>query len=64
MSSPRYTIRLPEPLHSHVQEHLRTSGTPFAVLICEALSVYLADSAPTAMPTAVPTAAPTVVISM
>jgi hypothetical protein len=45
MPSPRYTIRLPESLHILVQEYIRTTDTPFAVLIREALTAYLADSA-------------------
>ena len=49
MPSPRYTVRLPEPLHTLVQEYLLTTRTRFAVLIREALSAYLADSTPTAL---------------
>ena len=47
MPSTRYTVRLPPALDAAVQEHIRTSGTPFAVLMREALSAYLADRAPT-----------------
>jgi hypothetical protein len=50
MPAPRYTIRLPEPLNTLVQEHILTTRTPFAVLIREALSAYLADTVPTATP--------------
>ena len=46
-SSTRYTVHLPPPLDARVQERIRTSGTPFAVLMREALSAYLADTAPT-----------------
>jgi hypothetical protein len=52
MPSPRYTVRLPSALDTAVQEHIRTSGTPFATLIRDALSAYLADTLPTATPTA------------
>ena len=34
----RYTVRLPPALAALVQERIRTSGTPFAVLLREALS--------------------------
>ena len=47
MPSTRYIIRLPPALDTAVQEHLRTSGTPFAVLIQHALSAYLTDISPT-----------------
>jgi hypothetical protein len=47
MPSPRYTVRLPSALDAAVQEHIRTSGTPFATLIRDALSAYLADILPT-----------------
>ena len=57
MPSTRYTVRLPAPLDTAVQEHLRTSGTPFATLIREALSAYLADTPPTGTLTPAPTAA-------
>src|SRR4029450_11465666 len=43
---PRYTVRLPHALDALVQAKVR-GGTPFAVLIREALSVYLADMPPT-----------------
>ena len=49
MPSTRYTVRLPPALDAAVQEHIRTSGTPFAVLMREALSAYLADRAPTGL---------------
>ncbi len=42
----RYTVRLPPALDALIQERIRTSGTPFAVLIREALSAYLADTPP------------------
>src|SRR5215831_4359367 len=42
----RYTVRLPAPLDALVQARVR-AGTPFAVLIREALSAYLADTPPT-----------------
>jgi hypothetical protein len=51
MPSTRYTVRLPPALDAAVQERLRTAGTPFAVLIREALSAYLADTPPTGLPT-------------
>ena len=44
--SPRYTVRLPPARAAQVQVRVQ-AGTPFAVLIREALSAYLADSAPT-----------------
>jgi len=47
MPSTRYTVRLPPALDAAVQERLRTTSTPFAELIREALSVYLADTPPT-----------------
>jgi hypothetical protein len=50
MPSIRYTVRLPPALDAAVQERLRTAGTPFAVLIRDALSAYLADTAPTGLP--------------
>jgi hypothetical protein len=59
MPSTRYTIRLPPALDAAVQEHILTTRTPFAVLIREALSAYLADTAPTEMLTGRPTSAPT-----
>src|SRR6266446_1188037 len=43
--SPRYYVRLPPALDALVQARVRT-GTPFAMLIREALSAYLADSMP------------------
>jgi hypothetical protein len=43
MPSPRYTVRLPEPLHTQVQVYLETTRTPFVALRREALSAYLAD---------------------
>ena len=52
MPSTRYTVRLPPALDAAVQEHIRTAGTPFAVLIRDALSAYLADTLPTGPPTA------------
>ena len=48
--SPRYTVRLPHALDAQVQARV-SAGTPFAVLIREALAAYLADSAPTVTPT-------------
>jgi hypothetical protein len=57
MPSPRYTVRLPELLHTLVQEHILTTRTPFAVLVRDALSAYLADTTPTGMLTPVPTPA-------
>ena len=41
MPSTRYTVRLPPALDAAVQEHIRAAGTPFAVLIRDALSAYL-----------------------
>jgi hypothetical protein len=57
LPSTRYTVRLPPALDALVQERIRTSGTPFAVLIRKALSAYLADIPPTGTPTPAPTAA-------
>ncbi len=51
MPSPRYTVRLPPILDALVQEHIRASGTPLAVLIQEALAAYFADTPPTGTPT-------------
>jgi len=50
MPSPRYTVRLPELLHTHVQAYVETTRPPFGTLIREALSAYLADKMPTGMP--------------
>ncbi len=44
--SPRYTVRLPPALDAQVQARVR-AGMPFAVLIRDALSAYLADTPPT-----------------
>ena len=46
MPSPRYIVRLPPALDALVQEHIRASETPFAVLMQEALAAYLADTPP------------------
>jgi len=51
MPSTRYTVRLPPALDAAVQERIRTAGTPFAVLIRDALSAYFADTSPTGLPT-------------
>jgi hypothetical protein len=56
--SPRYTVRLPPALDAQVQARVQ-AGTPFAVLIREALSAYLADTPPTGAPTSVDTPADT-----
>ena len=48
--SPRYTVRLPPALDALVQERIRASGTPFALLVRAALSAYLADTPPTGTP--------------
>ena len=48
--SPRYTVRLPAALDALVQARVQ-AGTPFAALIREALSAYLADTVPTGVPT-------------
>ena len=48
--SPRYTVRLPPALDALVQKRIRSSGTPFALLVREALSAYLADTPPTGTP--------------
>jgi hypothetical protein len=48
--SPRYTVRLPPALDALVQERIRSSGTPFALLVRAALSAYLADTPPTGTP--------------
>jgi hypothetical protein len=58
MPSIRYTVRLPPALDAAVQERIRTAGTPFAVLIRDALSAYLADTTPTGLPTPADSAAP------
>jgi hypothetical protein len=50
MPSTRYTVRLPPPLDAAVHERVR-QGTPFATLVREALSAYLADTPPTAADT-------------
>src|SRR5262245_3370485 len=50
MPSPRYTIRLPQALADQVQARVE-AGTPFAVLMRDALSAYLADTPPTGAPT-------------
>ena len=55
----RYTVRLPAPLDALVQARVR-AGTPFAVLIREALSAYLADTPPTREPTTAADSANTV----
>ena len=63
MPSPRYTVRLPPALDARVQARIHTTGTPFAVLMREALTAYLADTplTPADRPlTAPPTAADTV----
>jgi len=49
--APRHTVRLPAALDTLVQARVR-AGTPFAVLIREALLAYLADPPPTREPTA------------
>jgi hypothetical protein len=51
--SPRYTVRLPQALDAQVQARVQ-AGTPFAVLIRDALSAYLADTPPTAPTAPVP----------
>jgi len=45
--SPRYTVRLPHALDAQVQARVQ-AGTPFAVLMREALAAYLAATPPTA----------------
>jgi hypothetical protein len=70
MPSRRYTLRLPRPLDGRVQAHLQATGLPFADLMREALTTYLADTSPTgadtpltpertAQPTGEPTGAAT-----
>ena len=59
MPSPRYTVRLPPALDARVQARVR-QGTPFAVLVREALAAYLADTPPTPTLTGQPTGADTV----
>jgi hypothetical protein len=54
--SPRYTVRLPHALDTQVQARV-SAGTPFAVLIRDALAAYLADTMPTGLPTHTPTRA-------
>src|SRR6266702_2665109 len=51
MPNPRYTVRLPPVLDALVQEHIRASGMPWAVLIQEALAAYLVDTPLTGTPT-------------
>jgi len=50
MPRTRYTVRLPPALDAAVQERLLTTRTPFAVFVREALSAYLAATAPTSTP--------------
>ncbi len=45
MPSSRYTVHLPEPLNTLVQDYISSTKTSFAVLIRNALSAYLADTA-------------------
>jgi len=47
MPSTRYILRLPSTLDQAVQERIQATGTPFAVLMREALSADLADTPPT-----------------
>jgi hypothetical protein len=54
--SPRYTVRLPHALDAQVQARV-SAGTPFAVLIRDALAAYLTDTMPTGPPTDTLTAA-------
>jgi len=56
MPSPRYTLRLPHALAAQVQARVE-AGTPFAVLMRDALAAYLADTTPTGSPTEEPTGA-------
>ena len=58
--SPRYTVRLPPALDALVQERIRASGTPFALLVRAALSAYLADTPPTGTPTGADRSADTI----
>jgi hypothetical protein len=55
MPSTRYTVRLPPALDAAVQARVH-QGTPFAVLIREALAAYLADTPPTGALTGADTA--------
>jgi hypothetical protein len=57
--SPRYTVRLPHALDAQVQARV-SAGTPFALLIREALAAYLADTPPTGTPTPAADSADTV----
>ena len=57
--STRYTVRLPHALDAQVQARVH-AGTPFAMLIREALSAYLTDTMPTEAPTPADTRADTV----
>jgi hypothetical protein len=50
MPSPQYTVRLPEPLHTHVQASWETTRTPLVTRIREALSAPLTDKMSTGMP--------------
>ena len=46
--SPRYTVRLPASLDARVQERVQATGIPFAALVRDALTAYLAaDTTPT-----------------
>jgi hypothetical protein len=47
MPSRRYTLRLPPALDATVQAHLQATGVPFADLMREALTAYLAAPTPT-----------------
>jgi len=58
--SPRYTVRLPPALDALVQERIRASGTPFALVVRAALSAYLADTPPTGTPTGADRSADTI----
>jgi hypothetical protein len=44
MPSRRYTLRLPRALDAAVQAHLDATHIPFAALMRDALSAYLADT--------------------
>jgi hypothetical protein len=50
MPSPRDTMRLPEPLPTHVHASWETTRTPLVTRIREALSASLADKMPTGLP--------------
>lgn len=55
MASRRYTLRLPPALDAAVQQVVHEARIPFADLMRDALTAYLADTPPTGAPTAADT---------